>query len=82
MNCPPQVTDSFAVNNANMENPSFLTLTEIMRHEIFHFFRIKAVEIENAIDWIFDRLIRIRECVVHAVTIAFPSVQRGVTNAG
>ena len=59
VNGAAQIPNPFAVNDAHLENPSLLTLRQIVQHQVFHLAWLECVQIEHAINRKLDGLIHI-----------------------
>jgi len=57
MNRSLEIADSFAVDNAHLENPPLSALLEVGRHKLLHVAWIKGVQIQHAGDGNLKRLI-------------------------
>ena len=62
-----QVTNPFTMNYTNAENAAFLTFAQVMRDEIFYFFRIESMQIENAINRVLNRIVRFWSGIIHRI---------------
>jgi len=52
-----QGADSFAVDDAHLENPACPAGCQIFRHQVFYFDRLKGMQVEDAVNGLFDRLV-------------------------
>ena len=50
VNRPPEIADSFAVDDSDLADSLLMTSREIVRDQVFDFARIKGVQIEHTID--------------------------------
>src|SRR5437867_3943537 len=57
MDGTPQIADAFAMDNAHLENPTFLAGGQVIGHEVLYLARLKRVQIQHPINGKFDRLI-------------------------
>lgn len=57
MNCPAQIPNSFAVNNANLEDPSFSASENIFGDKLFDVFRGEVMKIENSVYRVLNSII-------------------------
>ena len=50
MNRPTQIADPFAVNDADLQDATFLAGGQIIRHQLLDFARLECVQIQHAIN--------------------------------
>ena len=66
----PQLADPFAVNDPHLQNAARPTLGKIIVDDALDISRTKRVQIQNAVDGKFDRLLALVDAVAVAVVHA------------
>ena len=59
MNRPAQVTNSFAMDDPNLEDAPFLAGGQVIRHEVFNIARVERVQVQNPVDGKLGRFVHL-----------------------
>jgi len=59
MNGAAQISDAFAVNDADLKNIALLAGRQIIQHQFLYFARFERVQVQHAINWKLDGFIHI-----------------------